>query len=163
MALYFLVDFPKTIFQILFCVDSKSVLECLKNLNTKSRPDLIVEISHLIHLLIIRGSDITFMWVPSHCGIFYNDKVDRAAKLGAQHSLNSQKLNVCLSYHEINTVMKRKAKDELQLKIINMNKNGEQHWFPIKENSRNHLWIERNLTTCFDISCQLSYKTCYTY
>ena len=37
MALYYLVDFPKVIFQILFCVDSKSALHALANSKSVER------------------------------------------------------------------------------------------------------------------------------
>ena len=100
MALYYLLDFPKNVFNVLFCVDSKSVLKALDNSDSKVRKDLIVEINHLVHLLIIRGFGITFCWVPSHSGIFYNDKVDRLAKCGAKNSSVSSMINVSLSLHE---------------------------------------------------------------
>ena len=55
---------------------------------------------HLIHILTIRGSDLSFCWLPSHCGLFFNEKVDFAAKEGAKKSEHSEILNLKLSLHE---------------------------------------------------------------
>ena len=41
MALHYLLDFPKTIVQVVVCVDSKSVLHALKNSGPRVRQDLI--------------------------------------------------------------------------------------------------------------------------
>ena len=100
MALYYLLDFPKDVFNLLFCVDSKSVLHALGNSNPNVRQDLITEISHLIHCLILRGSSITFCWVPSHCGIHFNERVDKIAKRGAMNISGAKSLNVSLSLQE---------------------------------------------------------------
>ena len=81
MALNYLNSFPNTFFQILICVDSKSVLYALKSLSMKIRGEMIHEISHLVHVLSLNGSAIC--WVPSHCGLLYNNWADRAAMAGA--------------------------------------------------------------------------------
>ena len=100
MALYYLLDFPKDIFRVLFCVDSKSVLHAISNCNPKIRKDLITEICHLLHFLTLRGSTVTFCWVPLHCGIHFNETVDRLAKCGAQNVNGSCCISVSLSLHE---------------------------------------------------------------
>ena len=100
MALYYVLDFPKDISNILFCVDSKSVLHALRNSNFNVRKDLITEISHLVHFLILRGSSVTFCWVPSHCGICFNERADRLAKCGAMYKNDTLGINVSLSLHE---------------------------------------------------------------
>ena len=89
MALKYLIDFPHTVFQVVFCVDSKSVLQTLNSSNANTRAEMVLEIKHLVHYLILRGTDINFCWVPSHCGIFANDWVDREAKKGAKNDDNS--------------------------------------------------------------------------
>lgn len=61
---------------------------------------MIMEISHLIHVLSLRGTDITFCWIPSHLSFYYNDKVDRAAKRGANVSPDSCVINLPLSIQE---------------------------------------------------------------
>ena len=62
--------------------------------------EIIAEITYLIHTLVLRGSDVTFCWVPSHCGIYFNEKVDSMAKCGAKHANGSCKLDIRLSLHE---------------------------------------------------------------
>ena len=81
-----------------------------------------MEITHLIHILSIRGTEITFMWIPSHCGVFYNEKVDIAAKSGAKNVKNSMQLNIPLCKHEYFSHLKHhklkefKRSQELKLK-----------------------------------------------
>ena len=99
MALKYLIDLPQTIFQVVICVDSKSVLYTLNSTNTKTRTEMVLEIKHLVHSLILRGTNVNFCWVPSHCGIFANEWVDRAAKKGAKNSdssMNVQPLSLSI-------------------------------------------------------------------
>ena len=100
MALRYLVDFPRSLFQIVFCVDSKSVLYSLRSTDPKIRAELIIEIRHLIHSLIIRGTNVSFCWIPSHCNIFANDWADRAAKNGAKNSSKSETVTIPFSVQE---------------------------------------------------------------
>ena len=101
MALNFIIDFPKNVYQIVFCVDSKSVLSALKSLSLNVRSEMIIEISQRIHELVVKGTQVTFCWVPSHSGIYFNDKVDIAAKLGAKQNEGSIVLDIPLSLHEL--------------------------------------------------------------
>ena len=68
---------------------------------------IIFEIKHLIHTLQLRNILINFLWVPSHCGIFWNDQVDSLAKTGA---IDPQKVNMIpkcfLSYTEFKSKTK---------------------------------------------------------
>jgi len=73
MALNYILDFPFSIFHILLCVDSKSVLYAIKSPNFKKISRIIFEIKYVIHLLSLRGIPVSFCWVPSHVGIFSND------------------------------------------------------------------------------------------
>ena len=63
---------------------------------------MIIEISHLIHVLSLRGTGngITFCWLPSHCGFYFNEKVDKAAKAGAENSLTSIEMTIPYSLQE---------------------------------------------------------------
>ena len=60
------------------------MLNDLESLNMMVRAEIVIELSHIIHFLAVRGTIIDFCWIPSHCGIFHNELVDRAAKIGAQ-------------------------------------------------------------------------------
>ena len=84
-ALILLRDTNLSIFNVLFCVDSKSVLYSLQNWESKTRNDIILEIRYLIHILRLSGLGISFTWVPSHLGLYWNGIADSMAKKGAQN------------------------------------------------------------------------------
>ena len=49
--------------------DLKSALQALPAGGTRNRGDLQAEILFLAHQLILKGSDVFLMWLPSHAGI----------------------------------------------------------------------------------------------
>ena len=63
------------------------VAESLNSTDSKVRSDIIYEIKHLVHCLLIKGTGVTFCWIPSHCGTTFNEWVDRAAKRGAINNM----------------------------------------------------------------------------
>ena len=87
LTLYYTLNLPVSIVQVLvgLCVESKSVLTALETLNIMVRAEIVIEISPVIHFLAVRGTIIEFCWIPSHCGIFHTELVDRATKTGAQN------------------------------------------------------------------------------
>ena len=101
MALTYLMAFPINIFNILFCVDSKSVLKSLRSSTNKINDTIIFEIKFLIHCLKMRGTDIDMCWIPSHSGFKYNECADFLAKVGAKNRFNTEKLFVRLSTFEM--------------------------------------------------------------
>ena len=60
------------------CSDSHSALQSL--LNPAYKNDLVIEIANLHHKLCERGASIKFLWIPGHCGISGNERVDNLAK-----------------------------------------------------------------------------------
>jgi ribonuclease HI len=64
--------------QLLFLSDSLSCLQGLKN-RDPSRP-LIADILCRVHALLSRGTQVAFMWVPSHVGLAGNSAADIASK-----------------------------------------------------------------------------------
>ena len=46
---------------------------------------MIQHIQNLIYTIINNDINITIIWIPSHCNIINNNKVDLLAKLGAQN------------------------------------------------------------------------------
>lgn len=104
MALEYILNFPRIIYNLLICVDSKSVLYSLKTMNLKCRPTVIYQVCNLVHNLRLQGTHVTYCWVPSHLGIYYNERVDFAAKLGADN-LFSECINVSLSPKEIYSIL----------------------------------------------------------
>ena len=61
---------------------------------------MVYEICHLVHILRLKGTTVTFCWVPSHCGLLFNNWADRAAKAGALRTHASVKLSIPLSIQE---------------------------------------------------------------
>ena len=64
--------------------DSKSALQALAAGGTRNRGDLQAEILFLAHQLILKGSDVFPMWLPSHTGIKGNEFADKEAKEAAK-------------------------------------------------------------------------------
>ena len=125
-ALDYLLDFPQIIFKAVIFVDSKSVLNALNGFNLDTRPDLIIEISHMIHYLKLKGTDITFCWVPSHCGLYWNERADVSAKRGAQRANNSIPLSISPSVKELCNSLKSTA-------WIRLCGDGDNPSLPLKE------------------------------
>ena len=61
----YIVNLSMVLFNILFCVDSKAVLYSLNSTDSKVRSDIIHEIKHLVHCLLIKGTGVILCWIPS--------------------------------------------------------------------------------------------------
>ena len=109
---YYKSSWPNTD-KLLLCVDSISVLLALKGGLQKIRTALIDEILQLVHYIVSHNVSVTFYWVPSHCGIQYNERVDTAAKKGAENSENSIQLSINLDYHEIRAIIDKLIQNRL--------------------------------------------------
>ena len=102
MALSYIVNLPVALFNILFCVDSRAMLYSLNSTDSKEKSDIIYEIKHLVHCLNITGTGVTFCWIPSHCGLTFNEwRADRPAKRAAINNMQSAILDVPLSSKEM--------------------------------------------------------------
>jgi ribonuclease HI len=114
MALdYIETNIHPSVFNIVICVDSKSVLQAIKSWSCRVGKNLIFEIKFLIHKLISRGTCINFCWVPSHCGILWNEVVDGLAKQGAlQVNINPLNHSLVLSSREIGFKLQNASKAE---------------------------------------------------
>ena len=44
------------------------------------RRDIVYEIKYLIHCIMSRGIGIEFCWIPSHCGLYWNEISDKLSK-----------------------------------------------------------------------------------
>ena len=106
MALHFINDSPLLFYGIVLCVDSKSVLYSLQSWHCKVRRDLVNEIKYLVHCIISKNILVNFCWIPSHCGLYWNEVCDRLAKEGAKAYLeNSAFTCMPLSCHELISVL----------------------------------------------------------
>ena len=103
---------------ILFCVDSKATLISLQNISSKFRSHMIQHIQNLIHTIINNNINITFLWIPSHCNIHNNDKVDLLAKLGAQNHESATPILIKHDLHEYYFALNNVFKKE----ILNLHK-----------------------------------------
>ena len=41
------------------------------------RRDIVYEVKYLIHCIMYKGIGIEFYWVPSHCGLYWNEISDK--------------------------------------------------------------------------------------
>ena len=105
-----LIELTLSIYHVVICVDSKSVLQSLKTWDCNAGTELLFEIKHLIHILGSNNTIISFCWIPSHCNIFWNDKVDILAKQGAKnnHAINVK--NIPVSLNELKSKIKSNLK-----------------------------------------------------
>ena len=54
--------------------------------NISNNISIIQNISYvvyLIHCIMYKGIEIEFCWIPSHCGLYWNEISDKLAKQGA--------------------------------------------------------------------------------
>ena len=65
-----------TLFNILFCVDTKVMLYLLHSTDSEVRFDIIFVIKYLIHCLLVKSTGVTFCWIPST----FNEWADRTEK-----------------------------------------------------------------------------------
>ena len=84
MACTIVNDLPKAPLGVAILSDSKSALQALAAGGTRNRGDLQAEILFLAHQLILKGSDVFLMWLPSHTGIKGNEFADKEAKEAAK-------------------------------------------------------------------------------
>ena len=60
------------------------------------------------HLLWYKVIGTEFYWVPSHCGLYWNEISDKLAKQGAMTNMSEVSSNNLLqSSHEINSLLKK--------------------------------------------------------
>ena len=67
MALSYVVNLPCSFLPILFYMDPDA--------DNKFRSDIIFEIKYMIYCLLAKGTIVDYCWVPSHYGLFGNDRI----------------------------------------------------------------------------------------
>ena len=63
----------------IICTDSLSIHSALANNDWRNNTNLIVQIKELTENI---KQKVTFLWIPAHCNLHGNDKVDSLAKTG---------------------------------------------------------------------------------
>jgi ribonuclease HI len=118
MALDCINSIGRNFFKILVCVDSKSVLSALQSWDSKVRKDILFDIKFQIHEMRSKGIDVSFCWVPSHCGIKGNEQADKLAKKGAMRGLGSVFQNsLQFSTNEIKNLLKHCIKSKFNKNV----------------------------------------------
>ena len=80
------------------------------------RGDIFYEVKYLIHCIMYKGIGIEFYWVPSHCGLYWNEISDKLAKQGAMKNMSEVSSNNLLSSHEINSLLKKTVYKQIEKK-----------------------------------------------
>ena len=106
-------DMPPAPRGVVILTDSQSSLQALAAGGTTNRGEIQAEILRVAHHIIVKGTDLTLMWLPSHTGIRGNELADAAAKAA---SLEGRPVNLGLSLAEIRGRIRKaawKARGEL--------------------------------------------------
>ena len=115
----------KTVFAF---VDSQSALLAL-NSRMPVDDDLIMKCKKCIHDIKSNGCDVSFMWIPSHCGIYMNDLADDLAKKGCEK--DTVEYNCNLNIKRIKSEM-AKLRQQWELdaarKILNNGSSSLRHY-----------------------------------
>ena len=83
------------------------------------RGDIFYEVKYLIHCIMYRGIGIEFCWVPSHCGLYWNEVSNKLAEQGAMKNMSERsQSNLLLSSHEIISILEKNVCK--QLKKVNL-------------------------------------------
>ena len=82
MCLDFLNAMPSPPLKVAIFSDSKAAVLAVKN-NTRAQKNMLHDIYHIHNQLHLKGTEVTFVWIPSHMGIKGNDMADTAAKEAA--------------------------------------------------------------------------------
>ena len=81
------------------------------------REHIFYEVKYLIHCILYKGIGIEFCWVPSRCGLYWNDISDKLAKQGAVKNMSEiSSNNLLLSSHEINLLLKKTLYKQIKKK-----------------------------------------------
>ena len=127
---------------------------------------MISEIYHLIHFLSLRGSSIDFCWIPSHCGLAANERVDRLAKNSAAKKKSFTKINIPLSLYENYSLLGKVSWDSVirrQKECPNIIKDNKGKFFKnlVKYKTGHNLHQERILKSLIFRIRLDAYKTKY--
>ena len=106
-------------------------LNCLKVLSNKKNwiyNYLVSEIVVLLSDMAKNGTIINFLWIPSHSGIYGNEKVDSLARMMTAkdppttldtQSINSETVELPLNLFEIKKIIKQKCRKEWNEDYLN--------------------------------------------
>ena len=65
-------------------------------------------VKYLVHCITSRGIGVEFCWVPSRCGLCWNETSDKLAKQGAVENMSTVACNsLLLSRHETYSILEK--------------------------------------------------------
>ena len=99
--------------KIVFLSDALSVVDALKQNRHKDLNNLAQTIVN-----ICESHEIAIQWIPSHCGLYGNEKADTLAKIAS----SSEQTDEATTYEEEKTLIKRKLQEEWTKRHPNENK-----------------------------------------
>ena len=72
------------------------------------RRNMFYAVKYLIHCIMYRATGIEFCWVPSHCGLYWNEIADKLAKQGVMKITSEISYNILLlTSHEITSILEK--------------------------------------------------------
>ena len=81
------------------------------------RGNTLYEVKHLIHCIMYMGLGTEFCWVPSHCGLYWNEMADKLAKQGAmKHMSETSYSNLLLSSHVVISILEKNVYKQTEKK-----------------------------------------------
>lgn len=136
MALEYVKSLPSSLRRVMIGVDSQAALKSIMSHKSSTRPDVLVEILHLSHVIQEQGTNLTFVWIPSHINVHGNNKADAAAKAGATASPSAQVCPLLPSSSEIGNALASAALDRWMKRRAEMFKTKKKPCFlPHKSHS----------------------------
>lgn len=138
--------------------DSQGALESL-NSRQPVYKTLVLQCKEIINDLYNEGRLVKFMWIPSHVGIFYNERVDAIAKAATQKSSIDE---VCyLTLRQLKTKMRKtmNVKEQALLQVKYNTSFTMQHYIRVAQET--NFTYGRYLTKWKDSVCtrlRLGYK-----
>ena len=87
----------------------------LTNWDCKMRGDILYEVKYVIHCIMYRGIGIEFCWVPSRCGLEWNEVSDNLAKQGAMKIMSETSYSIQqLSSQKIISILEKNANKQIE-------------------------------------------------
>ena len=78
---------------------------------------ILYDVKYLIQCIMYRGIGTEFCWVPSHCGLYWNEISDKLAKQGAVNYMSETSCNnLLLSSHEIISILEKNVYKQIEKK-----------------------------------------------
>ena len=95
--------------RVAILTDSKSSLQALAAGGTTNRGVL-----QIAHEIIAKGTALTMMWLPSHCGIRGNDQADAEAKAASREGRSN---DLGISQAALRTLVRKAAWKAREIKL----------------------------------------------